>query len=192
MNVLRTRFRTRLIIALLCLQANLSFAQSADSSLDVKELCKQVFCRTPSFTLQLNNKVVFEGAFETPLPVLINKKLISVFPGETVFIEASINNGAIRLEQAVSTNAHPERTLVFKFQQMDKKKDMLLEVENPFPEDIKFKMGYMQTNSSKIYATSSCPVSGKLKLFEHWPYPIYQLLITQAKVLSQSDKKVCN
>ncbi|MFZ6743954.1 hypothetical protein ACO0LC_12050 [Undibacterium sp. JH2W] len=192
MNLLRTSCRTSLVIALLCLQSPLSFAQSADAQMDVKELCKQIFCRTPNFKLQLNNQDVFEADFETPLPVLANKKLISVFPGETVFVEASIINGAISLKQAVSSNAHPERTLVFKFQQMDKQKDMLLEVENPFPEDIKFKMGYMQTDSSKIYATSSCPVRGKLKLFEHWPYPIYQLLITQAKVLSQSDKRVCN
>lgn len=188
MNLLRAS----LLATLLFLQAGYSLAQIADAKTDEKDPCKQIYCRTPNVRLQLNNQEIFESAIETPLPVLINNKLISVYPGETVFIEASVENGIIKLEQAVAANTHPERTLVFKFEQMDKKKDMFLEVENPFPENIKFKMGYMLTDSSKIYATSSCPVGGKLKLFEHWPYPIYQLLLTQAKVLGPSDKKVCN
>ncbi|MFZ6875040.1 hypothetical protein ACO0LF_23500 [Undibacterium sp. Di27W] len=160
--------------------------------MSLEELCKQTLCRTPDVKLYLDPTHQFEAKAGNAVPLLMNNSLISVFPGETVFIEASIIDGAIKLEQAVSTNEHPERTLVFTFTQMEKQKDMLLEVSNPFPEDIKFKMGYMQTDSNKIFATSSCPVRGKLKIFEHWPYPIYQLLITQAKVLSQSDKRVCN
>ncbi len=192
MNLIRTSLRTGLIAALLFLHANSSFAQSTDSQVDVKELCKQVLCRTPNFKLRLDNQDVFESDVETPLPVLVNNKLISVFPGETVFIEASVTGKEIKLERAVAINEHPERTLVFKFTQVDKQKDMMLEVSNPFPEVIKFKMGFMKVDSSKIYGTTSCPVPEKLSLLEHWPHPIFQILLTQAKILDKRDKRICN
>lgn len=185
-------FKFGLASLLSCLLMQTSHAQAPAAPLSLEEVCKQTLCRKPDFKLYIDATHQYENEPETPLPVLLENEFVTVYPGETIFIEASIVNGSVKLEQAVSSNKHPERTLVFKFAQMKKQKDMMLEVENPFTDDIKFKMEFMRIDSGKLFATSSCPVRGKLKLFEHWPYPIYQLLISQAKVLTASDKRVCN
>ena len=87
--------------------------------------------------------------------------------------------------------ANPDRTLVFKFYQKHGATDMLLEVTNPFKNDLKFKLGMMLPDGDKLRGTSSCPASAGLTLYEHWPHPIFQLVIGSGRVLKEGEQRAC-
>jgi hypothetical protein len=147
-------------------------------------------CRTPDVKLLLAGSRSFESKGKFELPVL-QGNLLSIYPGETLLIEATVEGGRIMLERAVATNDKPERTIQFTFKQLPGKLDMLLEIKNPLPAGVRFRMGFMRPSSGDIHSTSSCPVQPGLTGYEHWPFPIYQLVLTDATVVAPSEPMVC-
>jgi len=165
-------------------------AQDAAPPPGLVELCKTTLCRTPKVRVNMGDGAVFEGTQPYALPVLLNGG-VSVYLGEQVYIEAQVEKGELTLLRAVPAVADPARTLVFKFQQKPGAVDSLLEVTNPFKSDLKFSLGMMLPDGSSLRATSSCPVRAGLKLFEHWPYPIYQLVVVKARALKEGESRDC-
>jgi hypothetical protein len=157
---------------------------------ELTKLCKVMLCRAPSIQLYIDKEHVYKETKTDAFPVLLND-VVSVYPNEEVYIETALENGNLKLVRAVPKVTSPKRTLVFKFKQEPQAKDMILEIINPFPRDIKFTMGMMLPEGGDIRATSSCPVKAGLILLEHWPHPIYQLVITNGRVLAKSDSRVC-
>jgi hypothetical protein len=154
------------------------------------ELCKQILCRMPSGDIQLGQGRVFTVKQQFPLPILHNN-LVAIYPGEQVFIEVEQSPEGLRLIRAVSEIQNPGITLSFRLHQEGANPETYLEVNNPLPVPIKFRMGMMVPDSADIYATSSCPVMAGLASYEQWPHPIFQLLVTDARILSEHDSQEC-
>lgn len=175
--------------------AVISFSACADNNEKSAEenlaaLCKQTLCRTPDFQLTLPSGEIFKHQQAIALPIL-QREMISIYPGEEIFIEAALDNDTLVLQRAVTANAHPAQTLVFKFSQAPGSSGMLLTVTNPFPADLKFRAGFMRPDSGTIYGTSTYPVPAGLSLFESWPFPMFQLILVEGHVLAKSDSREC-
>ena len=181
-------------ISLLLTMSNLVTAQTTEQKSkqppQISALCEKVLCRTPQVNLLLKDGQKFSDTGAFALPFLQNE-WISIYSGEEVFIEATIEADKLQLVRAVPSITKPEQTLVFKLDQKPGTTDMFLEVKNPFNKKVKFSMGMMLPNSAKLQGTTSCPVQPGLKLFEHWPHPIYQLYIGKARILPEAEQSAC-
>lgn len=159
-----------------------SCAVAADSPpLPLAELCKQVFCRATAVRLRVDAEHVFEQPAGAALPVLLPNGWVSVYPGETIYLEVQLQDGKLSLLRAVPKLEKPETTLVLKFEQQAEKTDMMLTVTNPLLVDVRFSMGFMGLGSDKIHATSSCPVYAGKALFEGWPHPSFSSSLPSRK-----------
>lgn len=154
-------------------------------------LCKQVFCRTPSVHLRVDDGHVFEQRMEQPMPVLLPNGWVSIYPGETVYLELQRSPDAVKVLRAVAQPEYPDTTLTLKFEQLAGKPDMMLTITNPLPVDLRFRMGWMGLDSDRIRATSSCPVRAGMSLFEHWPHAIFQLILADVQWLAPADDHSC-
>lgn len=169
-----------------------SQARAADAPPpELATLCREVFCRTPQVRLMVDAQRVYEQRMEAPLPVLLPNGWVSVYPGETVYVEAQLEGTNLKLLRAVPKPEKLETTLELKFEQLPAKPDMMLTVSNPFPVAVRFRMGFMRPDSDRLLRTSSCPVLGGKKLFEHWPHAIFQLVVTDPQVLAEGDDLSC-
>ncbi len=120
--------------------------------------------------------------FETTLSVapapLQEGAVVTVYPGETVYIEAEAVGNAIQLRRAVKTPEHPERTITLRLSQDEGGPGTVLRVKNPFGRLIKYDLGIMMLDSpagNRLLKTSACPVVAEGEGFESWPYPIFQV-----------------
>ncbi len=183
---------TRMTCLLACF-ALPSFAQDSKDNYKaaIAKVCETTLCRTPKLSLYIDETHRFEQDDNSPMPILQNNELLSIFPGEQIFVETLIEDGHVKLDRAVTTNQHPERTLAFIFSQLPGKPDMVLQVKSPLPAAIRFQMAFMPVSSDRLIKTSSCPVPVGKALYEHWPHPIYQLILTNATVLKPTDDMSC-
>jgi hypothetical protein len=181
----------RKVFAAFALALAASQAPAAADPLPLAELCKQVFCRAPFVRLRVDAEHVFEQRIESPVPVLLPNGWVSVYPGETVYLEVQREAGALKLLRAVPKPEKPETTLTLKFEQLADKADVMLTVTNPLSVDVRFSMGFMALDSDRIRATSSCPVRAGTSLYEGWPHPIFQLILSEPQVLAAGDDHSC-
>lgn len=155
------------------------------------EICKKQLCRKPfTVSLQKQDGTHFEMFFERVAPIVSNG-WISVFPGETLYIEAEPQGQGLGNFRAVEKNSNPDKTLVFEFKQDEGRVDMLLKVHNPFDQELKFHTVMMLTDSDKMLKTSSCSIITTGDLFEHWPHEIFQLLFFEFKFLAKGAPMEC-
>ena len=167
-------------------------AQSQSSlNADVRKLCKVVLCHEPKqILLRLYGGKTFKVTPAVPTPI-VTSSMVTILPGETVYVEARIEGDHLTDLTAVSKNVYPDRTLVFKFEQSAEIGDgtnMLLKVYSPFKGIIKYRLGTMAPGSDDIYKTSSCPLRGGHANFEHWVQPIFQLVAADFRFVSPDSK----
>ena len=122
-------------------------------------------------------------------PAIVQKSDVLVVPGQTVHFEADVVGNELVKLVAVDAVKMPEKTITATFEQKDG--HMILTVRNPFPKPLKFNMAMMRLASERLEKTSSCPVGPGRALFESWPYPIFQLLLANARLLEPGDKSDC-
>ena len=158
----------------------------------LKEYCETAPCRkNMQFKLKKKDGTYFEYTAELTPPV-VQPEFILIFPEETLFIEATEGKNAPIELKSVPENTHPERTIVFKFNQGDDAKtdtSMFLTVHNPFSRPLRYNLAMtpLEQQSKGLYKTSSCPVMAEGQVFEHWPYPIFQLIVSNMHFLKKSD-----
>lgn len=155
----------------------LVLAKTKARSQTPERICDHTLCRSPQ-TIRLirDDGKVFESSFDVESPI-VHKGWVSIFPGETLFVEADRDENRLVNLRAVKRVRDPERTLELKFWQDKGKPDMFLKVNNPFPKTMKYHAVMMLLDSDKLYKTSSCPVlAGKIAL-ERWPHVVFQLLL---------------
>ena len=157
------------------------------------QLCKQELCRPPgSVKVVLRSGEVFETSFDLPTPIVLGGKAITIYPGEELYVEAQLGlepNESLIL-RAVTENKHPEKTLTLKMWQEPGKAGTFLQVTNPMSKAIKYSALMMSTQSETLYKTSSCPVLDRKASYEHWPHEIFQLVLTDFRVV-RSDASKC-
>lgn len=185
----RARVAPRLITLLtFCSLAASTMAQVVSPE-ELVELCKRTLCRAPQVKLFVDETRNFERQL-APLPIL-QSGFLAIYAGDKLFIEATVAEGNLKLDRAVSINERPETTLQFEFAQMSGSPDMMLRIKNPFPTNVRFRMGMMLLDSSSIYETSSCLVPANLSLVEHWPHPIFALILDNPQVVASTSSMNC-
>ncbi|MGH6934391.1 MAG: hypothetical protein ACREEE_18400 [Dongiaceae bacterium] len=117
---------------------------------------------------------------------------ISLYPGETIYVEAEEKNGQLENRRVVTDNSNPDRTLVLKLEQLPAPLGMMLNVTNPFQEMLKYHVEMMIPGEDKLRQTSSCPVvpNGGQGL-EMWPHPISQLVFHDFRMLEPEAEMRC-
>ncbi len=158
------------------------------------DYCNEAPCRRNVIIhLMQKDGTIFE--YESKLdPPVIQPSFISIYAGETIFIEADEGEHSPINLIHVSENTKPEKTIVYKFEQradMGNGYDMVLTVHNPFSKPLRYNMGIMPLESDRLYKTSSCPVMAKGDCFEHWPFPIFQIAVANMRFLEKGDDFSC-
>ena len=171
----------------LFLQPPRGLAQQPANPEELRKLCQTILCREPGVVhLTLDNGKPFETKLDWPQPITQNG-WISVFPGETIFVEAEVKGDRLTNFRAVKSNDHPDKTLTLKFSQETGSPAMTLTVTNPFEKTVKYHAGMMLPTSDKVLKTSSCPVlGGGRAAFESWPNAIFQLVLFDFRLLDKS------
>jgi len=162
---------------------------SAQKMITMAQFCELNLCRE-NVTIKLRTE---RGLYEEQLPLYwpaVYGDIISIFPGETVYAEAMVENNKIVYLRQVNQNKNPERTLVFEFKQTEdlSKLDVMLSVENPFEKALKYDLK-MKDFNGELHHTSSCPVYKRV--FEHWPHPIVELGISKLRLLEKGSVVGC-
>jgi len=99
---------------------------------------------------------------------------ISVFPNQTVFVEATVNDKKFVSLKRVDSVSDPNITMTFRFFSTDGGKSMMLDVKNPFDRFVKYNIDMVDFKGN-LHHTSSCPVLSRREGFEFWPHPIPEL-----------------
>lgn len=153
-------------------------------------MCAASHCqRDVRVTLKREDGTLYQGRFKV-WPATVQDMGIIVMAGQTVYVEADVSGNRLVNLVAVERVTHPEKTISAKLEQ-NAEGGMLLEVRNPFSQSLKFNMGMMPLKTERLAKTSSCPVRGGLFLIEHWPFPIFQLVLGNARLLEADASMAC-
>lgn len=171
------------------LSPGLVLAKAKARSQAPERVCEHTLCRPPkTIRLLKDDGSVFESSFDVENPI-VHKGWVSIFPGETLFVEADRDENRLVNLRAVKRVRDPDRTLELKFWQDKGKPDMFLKVNNPFPKTMKYHAVMMLLDSDKLYKTSSCPVlAGKIAI-ESWPHAVFELLLFDFRLVKDDTRK---
>lgn len=163
--------------------------KESEDLISMEEYCAKEQCRRNKKVSFLTDTGPIDQTLEIYWPVVQGNQL-SLLPGDKVYIEAEIKDGLITSLNQVSEITTPEKTLVFDFQQIDGKVDMMLSVKNPFSSFIKFSLNMIDFRGQP-HQTSSCPVAAGGGVYEMWPHAIPELMVSNIRVLSETDSMAC-
>lgn len=140
----------------------------------------QVVCRKDvHIVLHRAKGRVYERSIPLAPPVL-QADFMTIFPGETLHVEARAEGDRLVLEKVVERPVNPDRTLTFVFEQEEDGVGMQLDVRNPFPRAVKYDAAMMlldDPQDGRLHPTSSCPVMPRIAALELWPDAIFQLVL---------------
>lgn len=177
---------------LLCV-AGVAHAQALIEDEDHKireKICAEQACqRNVRVTLDREGKEPFDETFDV-FPPVVQPIGILVAAGQTIHVEAEIIDGKLVDIIAVDEVAHPEKTITATLTQ-SKDGGMMLMVSNPFDKVLKFSMGMMPLGEEGLFKTSSCPIIAHGSIFEMWPYPIFQIVLGDGRILEDDDDRAC-
>jgi len=122
----------------------------------------------------------FDMQFSDAQPV-VQGDIVTIFAGEKICLEFDAGlKGPENFRQVQSVKV-PQRTLILNLFQDTKAADgsgMMFSIGNKHERSIKYDLGMMVLESEDVYKTSSCPIYEKIDVFEMWPHPIFQLVMT--------------
>lgn len=175
------------------LKVNLVEGNETNTPKELLEYCKTATCRKNThFKVKLKDSSYYEykGAIDPPI---IQENIVTLYPGEEVYIEADVSGNSLKNMVVVPGIRSPQKTIVIKFWQEPSLRDgteMMLKVSNPFSKSLRYELGMMSFDSSKLTYTSSCPVMPGLSVFEHWPFPIFQLAMADMRLIDVSGQEI--
>lgn len=157
-----------LVIVLLCLTANIGFAQN---NREFRE----------AFTLKLAvDTVRFYQQEVQKSKYFVKENVLQLYPGEHIFIEAETKDGVIQSMKVVKENKNPAKTIEIEFTQDTedrKNKGMMLSVSNPFNQTLMYDAMMFIVGKNDWIKTSILPISPKLRNFEMWNDVIITLVL---------------
>ena len=168
--------------------------EAAPSIDEFKHLCATELkgCRGPhTIRLLKEDGSIHEVSFDIGVPIVQGDDLVTVLPGETVYLEAEVDGDRVIRLRSVPEIVHPETTITISLSQSDGETDMFLVAKNPFPRALKYRMGMERLDHDGLLSTSSCPVVGGGGAYETWPHPIFQIVITDFRFLEEGAGFVC-
>ena len=180
-----------LAVALTLLGCAPAFEETPPS---VEGFCEMSPCREP---LRVRLKQAGDGYFDRTyrrLPPVVQPAFISVYAGETLYIEAEEGEeGPVNLLH-VRENRNPDRTIEIQLAQDRDLGDglsMLLVVRNPFPRPLRYNLSMMPLDREEMYRTSSCPVVPRGTASETWPFPVFVVAMAELRFLGPEGPFRC-
>ena len=160
----------------------------------LREHCKTAPCRRDiRIRLRREKGDVYDETFEL-LPPAVQPGLLSIHPGETVSAVPIFENGEFTGWRLPGPD-EPAGTqiLTIKLSQSDDRPNMMARVSTNTGPALKLRMGLIRLDGNEEpESTSSCPLAeGGFSSFEMWPYPIFVLLVADAKRPATSDGMKC-
>lgn len=153
------------------------------------EMCEKVTCqRNIRVVLKKKDGTIYDRTFDV-LPV-VQDNGVFVVAGQTVNFEVEVVGERLTSFKLVNVVSDPSKTIVAKFEQMDNG-GMMLSLKNPFARHVKFNMGIMPLGKDGLYKTSSCPVVSGGGSYESWPYPIFQVFLSNPRLLAKNVGMSC-
>ena len=187
------RFALKIIVLVLAMTNSpmLNAQVMRDSDPEYKALqermCAETACqRNLRVTLKQKDGTLYDRTYEA-FNTIVQDFGITVVAGQTVYVEADIENGRLVNLKSVDKIVSPDKTLTAKFEQSEDG-GMLLTVSNPFDQTIKFDMGIAPLDKEELYRTSSCPINKTV--FEMWPEPIFLVVLGNGRVAG-SEETAC-
>lgn len=167
-------------------------AQDVDPVAELARICAETRCHAPG-TIRVNLEdgsiAEFEARHAWPI---VHDGFVAIFPGATLFLAGEIVDGKLVNLRAVDEPAAPAGVLKLRMYQEEGKADTFLHLTNYFPEFIKFRAAMMLPMEEALRVTSSCPVmSDGRHSYEHWPHPVFQLLLSEFLVVAGDGEIVC-
>jgi hypothetical protein len=154
------------------------------------EVCAKTQCQHDlRITLRQKDGATYDRTFPV-YPGVVQAFGLTVVAGQTIHVEAEMSGDKLVGYRAVEVVEHAERTLTATLEQ-DDEGGMMLTLANPFPKALKFNMGMMPLDVDTLHRTSSCPVIAGGKSFETWPFPIFQVVLANARLLELGDSMAC-
>jgi len=123
-------------------------------------------------------------------PAYIKDGTISIFAGETLYIETDHDDAGPKNPRVVFDVVHPESTFILHFAQLpteESKVGMVLAVANPYDRPVLYNALIVRPKSPDFEPTSIIPVRPHLLGIESWPYPIAEVLIGQMKFVDSGS-----
>ena len=155
-----------------------------------REMCEHTVCqRNIHVVLKQKDGKTYDQTFGV-FPGVVQGMGITVVAGQTVHVEADVSGDRLVNLKAADTVVHADKTITATLTQ-DQNGGMMLSLTNPFARPLKFDMGMMPLDTDGLYKTSSCPVIAGGGSFEMWPYPIFQLVLGNARLLDANAPMAC-
>lgn len=185
--------KTSLLLALFLvspfLRAQTPSSQQQQDSLE-QLLCAVAKCqRNIRIVIKQKDGATYDKTFAV-IPAAVQRFGVVILTGQTIYIEADIDGDKLTNYRAVDQIVNPKITITAKLEQM-KDGGMMLSLHNPFDKALKFNMGIMPLDAEELYKTSSCPVAAGGNSYEMWPYPIFQLVLANGRLLEPSETIAC-
>lgn len=134
-----------------------------------------------AFTLKLSvDSIQFYQQEINKSKYFVKDNVLQIYPGESLFIEAELNDNIIASMKVVKKNINPSKTIVVNFAQnvSDREnKGMMLQVSNPFNSNLNYDAMMYIVGKNRWIKTSIIPIKPKLKNFEMWNDPIITLVL---------------
>lgn len=156
----------------------------------MREMCAATKCQ---HDLRVVLKQKDGGTYDRTFPVFpgaVQGIGVAVVAGQTIHVEADIEEERLTNYRVVEEVADPKITITATFEQMEDG-GMMLSLQNPFDRPIKFNLGIMPLDSDDLYRTSSCPVIANGGAYEIWPYPIFQVLLGNGRIMNPKESMAC-
>jgi hypothetical protein len=155
-----------------------------------EKMCAETKCQhNLRVVLKQKDGTTYDRTFAV-FPSTVQGFGITVVAGQTIYVEADIDGNDLVKYRAVDQIANPKITITAKFEQM-KDGGMMLSLHNPFNRPLKFNMGIMPMGSDDLYKTSSCPIIAGGGSYEMWPYPIFQVVLGDGRLMNPDDSTAC-
>lgn len=156
---------------------------------DIAEMCAKVQC---GYDIRIELKEKDGGTFSKvfdAMPV-VQPLGVSVYAGNTVYVEADVADDRLVNLRLVPEVIDPARTITSRLEQIDDG-GMMLTTHNPFDRHLRIRMGMMPLDREWLVKTSSCPVIAGGASFETWPFPIFQILLADMRLMDTDEPMAC-
>ena len=169
--------------------SNAGSVDNNGGAISSEEICSFAQCDyNVRVVLKEENGEVFDKTFDA-LPI-VRQHVVFVYGGMTVYIEANVKDGKLVDLKLVDAVESPRNTITATLLQ-DEKGAMTLLTRNPFDQPLRIRMGIMPLSHGQLVKTSSCPVVPHGSAFEMWPYPIFQIVFADMRLLQEGESMAC-
>jgi hypothetical protein len=161
---------------------------------ELRKYCETANCRRNlRVVLRREQGATYDRTFEL-LPPAVQTGMVSVHPGENVRAVPLFENGEFAgWREPKPDEPADTQILTIALSQSDKGAGMSAQVSTNGGPALKLRMGLIRLDGNdEPESTSSCPLmAGGFSSFEMWPYPIFVLLVADAKRPAADAPMVC-